>query len=148
MRMMGLDVGDKRIGVSLCDPMEVLASAFGVLERTDDEADIQAIMELAKEHDVGRIVIGLPRLLEGGIGTQAHKTIDFAGELSEKVNIPVEMVDERFSSSIAEDLLRKAGKSHQEIKEKIDAAAAALILQWYIDEHAVITNPSMENETQ
>ncbi|NQT73061.1 MAG: Holliday junction resolvase RuvX [Chloroflexi bacterium] len=148
MRMMGLDVGDKRIGVSLCDPMEVLASAFGVIERTDDAADIQAIMELAKEHDVGRIIVGLPRLLEGGIGTQAHKTIDFAGELSEEIGIPVEMVDERFSSSIAEDLLRKAGKSHREIKEKIDAAAAALILQWYIDEHTVITNTSMENEVQ
>ena len=148
MRMMGLDVGDKRIGVALCDPMEVLASAFGVIERTDDVTDIEAIMNLAKEHDIGRIIIGLPRLLEGGIGTQAHKTIDFAGELSDEINIPVEMVDERFSSSIAEDMLRKAGKSHQEIKEKIDAAAAALILQWYIDEHAITANPSMENETQ
>lgn len=148
MRMMGLDVGDKRIGVALCDPMEILASAFSVIERTDDTADIQAIMELAKEHDVGRIVIGLPRLLEGGIGTQAHKTIDFAGELSEQTCVPVEMVDERFSSSIAEDLLRKAGKNHREIKEKIDAAAAALILQWYIDERSLMNNTSMENETQ
>jgi putative holliday junction resolvase len=146
MRMIGLDVGDKRIGVALCDPMEILASAFTVVEREDAAKDIEAIAGLVKEHDVGRIIVGLPRLLEGGIGTQAHKAIDFAGEIAEETGVPVEMYDERFSSAMAEELLRKAGKSHQEIKEKIDAAAAALILQWYLDENAPLMNNGMENE--
>ena len=147
MRMMGLDIGDKRIGVALCDPMGILASAHGVIERKGDEADIQAIHDLAQNNDVEQIIIGLPRLIEGGIGTQAQKTLDFADMISNEIDIPVETVDERYSSSIAEDMLRKAGKNHQEIKEKRDAAAAALILQWYIDEHAVIINTHMENET-
>ncbi len=146
MRMMGLDVGDKRIGVALCDPVEILASAFTVIERDDSATDVKAIAGLVKEHDVGRIIVGLPRLLEGGIGTQAHKAIDFAGELTEETGVPVEMFDERFSSVMAEELLRKAGKNHQEIKEKIDAAAAALILQWYLDERAPLISDSMENE--
>ena len=80
--MMGLDIGDKRIGVALCDPMGILASAHGVIERKGDEADIQAIHDLAQNNDVEQIIIGLPRLLEGGIGTQAQKTIDFADQLS------------------------------------------------------------------
>lgn len=145
MRMMGLDVGDKRIGVALCDPMEILASAFTTIKRIDDKTDIGVLQELVKEHDVQRIIVGLPRLLEGGIGTQAHKTIDFAGELSDTLGVPVEMYDERFSSSIAEQMLRKAGKNHSEIKEKRDAAAAALILQWYLDERAPLMNIDMEN---
>ena len=147
MRMMGLDIGDKRIGVALCDPLGILASAHSVIEREDGPEDINAIIKLVKEHEIGKIIVGLPRLLDGGLGTQAHKAIDFAGELSEVAGVPVEMADERLSSSMAEELLKKAGKSHQEIKEKIDAAAAALILQWYLDERAPMINNGMENQT-
>ena len=81
MRMMGLDIGDKRIGVALCDPLGILASAHSVIEREDGPEDINAIIKLVKEHEIGKIIVGLPRLLDGGLGTQAHKAIDFAGEL-------------------------------------------------------------------
>jgi putative Holliday junction resolvase len=147
MRMMGLDIGDRRIGIAFCDPMEVLASAYGAIERKKNPEDIDTIGKLAEENDVGRIVVGLPRLIEGEIGTQASKAIDFARELSKKIDIPIQMIDERFSSSIAEDMLRQAGKTQQQIKEKRDAAAAALILQWYLDKTAATSNLSMENDS-
>lgn len=135
MRMLALDVGDRRIGVAVCDPMGILASALTTIERKDDTADLQAILKLAEDHGVGRIIVGLPRLMSGAIGTQAEKTQAFVAELSRLSPVPVETSDERLSSSVADGLLRGAGKNRREIKAKRDAAAAALILQWYLDEH-------------
>ena len=135
MRILGLDVGDKRIGVALSDPMGILASALTVIERKGDNSDFKVILGLVKEHEVGRIVVGFPRSMDGSIGKQAEKTSAFAEMLSGLTNVPIEMSDERLSTSIADKLLRDAGKNRQQIKEKGDVAAAALILQWYLDEH-------------
>ncbi len=147
MRMLGLDVGDKRIGVAVCDPLEVLASMLTVIERKGNGSDIEAICALIDEHNAERVIVGLPRLPDGSLGTQAEKTQFFADKLVQHVGIPIEMFDERHSTDMAEQLLRDAGKSRQQIKEKKDAAAAALILQWYLDQQAVIKDIEMENGT-
>ena len=135
MRILGLDVGDKRIGVALSDPMGILASALTVIERKGDDSDFEVILGLVKEHEVGRIVVGFPRSMDGSIGKQAEKTSTFAEMLSALTDVPVEMSDERLSTSIAVKLLRDVGKNRRQIKKKRDAAAAALILQWYLDAH-------------
>lgn len=135
MRILGLDVGDKRIGVALSDPMGILASMLMVIERKANRSEFQAIADLANVHGAGMIVVGLPRSMDGTIGPQAEKTQAFAEELAGLVDIPVELSDERLSTSIADKLLRDTGKNREQIKKKRDAAAAALILQWYLDEH-------------
>ncbi|MFO8010781.1 MAG: Holliday junction resolvase RuvX [Dehalococcoidia bacterium] len=133
MRILGLDIGDRRIGVALSDPMEVLASALTVIERKGDDSDFEAVKSLVDENRAGLIVVGLPRLMSGDIGTQARKTEAFIERLRERVAVPVEVSDERLSTDVAEQLLRDAGKTPRQIKGKLDAAAAALILQWYLD---------------
>lgn len=134
MRMLALDVGDRRIGVAVSDPMGIIARALTVIERKGGERDLEAILRLAEENGVGRIIVGLPRLMDGRSGAQAEKTRAFAERLAHLAPVPVETFDERLSSSIAEELLREGGKTPREIKSRRDAAAAALILQWYLDE--------------
>lgn len=136
MRLLGLDVGDKRIGVALSDPLEILASMLTVIERTEDGKELADIVALVRERGVERIIVGLPRLMDGEIGTQARKTQDFAENLSRYTGVPVEMCDERLSTNVAEQLLREAGRAGREIREMKDAAAAAVILQWYLDQKA------------
>ena len=135
MRILGLDVGDKRIGVAMSDPMGILASALTVIERKGDNSDFKVILGLVKEHEVGRIVVGLPQLMDGSHGEQAEKTKVFVKQLEQFTNLPIEMHDERLSTSVSDQLLRDAGKNRRQRKEKRDTAAATLILQWYLDEH-------------
>ena len=135
MRILGLDVGDRRIGVAMSDPMGILASALAVIERKSDGAHFETIVDWVKENGVERIVVGLPRLMDGSIGTQAEKTRGFVEQLKQLTDVPIETSDERLSTSVADQLMRDAGKNRKQIKEMRDAAAAALILQWYLDEH-------------
>ena len=135
MRILGLDVGDKRIGVALSDPLGILSSALTVIERKEDNSEIDTIMELLSKHSVERIVVGLPRLMNGSYGEQAEKTKVFAEQLEYRAGVPIEMHDERLSTSVADQLMRDAGKNRQQRKQNRDSAAATLILQWYLDEH-------------
>ena len=135
MRILGLDVGDKRIGVALSDPMGILASTLTVMERKSSDADFEAILDLVRKHEVGCIVVGLPRSMDGHIGKQAEKANAFAEALSGLTTVPVKMWDERLSTVIADKLLRDGGKNRGQIKAKRDAAAAALILQGYLDRY-------------
>lgn len=136
MRILGLDVGDKRIGVALSDPIGILASPLTVIERKADNSEFEAVLSLVKENGAGRIVVGFPRSMDGSIGEQAHKTNAFVEALSELTDIPIELSDERLSSSIADDVLCDVGKKdYKQIKKKRDAVAAALILQWYLDRY-------------
>lgn len=147
MRVLGLDVGDKRIGVALSDPLEILASALTVIPRSGRGTEYEAIVRLIEEHGVKRIVVGLPRLPNGGMGTQAEKTKTFVQDLAAATDLPIEMYDERLSSSVAEQRLKEAGKKRSEIRQSVDAAAAALILQWYLDEKGSRNTLEMENGT-
>ncbi|HAZ31277.1 MAG TPA: Holliday junction resolvase RuvX [Dehalococcoidia bacterium] len=133
MRILGLDVGDRRIGVAMSDPMGILASALTVIEREGDGTDVESILDMIKENEVGCIVVGLPRSMDGSIGKQAAKTNAFVEDLAELTDVPIKMWDERLSTVIAEGLLKDAGKDRRQMKKRRDAAAAAVILQWYLD---------------
>jgi len=131
MRTMGLDIGDRWTGVALSDPQGILASPLTILARQDDLRGIQAIVTLIDQHQVGRIIVGLPISMDGSIGQQAEKVKAFVRELSRYVEVPIEFRDERLSTVAAKRLMRTVKKTR---KTRDDAAAAALILQGYLDE--------------
>ena len=133
MRILGLDVGDKRIGVAISDPEEILATPLAIITREDDKKAIADIIELVDRHGVERIVVGMPYSLNGSIGGQANKVMDFAERLSKHTTASMETWDERLSTVAVERLLREAGSKKAGKRAKRDAAAAAFILQGYLD---------------
>ncbi|HEY83431.1 MAG TPA: Holliday junction resolvase RuvX [Dehalococcoidia bacterium] len=133
MRSLGLDIGDRRIGVALSDPQGILASPLTIIERQDELADIAAIVNIANQNQVGRIIVGLPLSMDGSFSEQTEKVRDFIQKLSEHTDIPVEFRDERLSTLAAQRLMRPLRKTGKKLRHD-DAAAAALILQSYLDE--------------
>lgn len=133
MGLMGLDVGEKRIGVAIANAAGLLAVPLAVLDRVEEEADLKAILDLAEEHDVEQIVVGLPRSMDGSIGKQAEVVLAFCKLLSQHTDIPVDTWDERLSTVAAERLLSEAGVKKGKRKAQRDALAAAIVLQGYLD---------------
>ena len=131
MRSLGLDIGDKRIGVALSDPQGILASPLTIIDRKDEPSDIEAIVTIIGQNQVGRIIVGLPLSMDGSIGSQAEKVKAFTQELSNHTEVPVEFRDERLSTVSAKRLMQTVRKTKQ---ARHDAVAAALILQSYLDE--------------
>ena len=107
---MGLDVGDRRIGVALSDPGGILASPHSIIERVDDPRDIETILDIVRSRQVGAIVVGLPRTREGTVGHQAGKVIAFVERLKERADVPVAFRDEQLSTVTAQRLLRESGR--------------------------------------
>lgn len=133
MRTLGLDVGERRIGVAISDPEERLAVPLRVLERRDATADARTIAELARREGVGRIVVGLPVSLSGTLGPQARQTQAFAERLRAATDAEVILYDERLSTAEADRHLRQLGMREREMRSRRDAVAAAIILQAYLD---------------
>ncbi len=131
MRKLALDVGDKRIGVALSDPLGILASPLTIIDRADDVTDIAAITAIIEKNQVGSIIVGLPLAPDGGLGSQAEKVKNFTEELRRGVTVPIEYRDERLSTVTARRLMRSAKKDR---KARDDAMAAMVILQNYLDE--------------
>ena len=134
MRSLGLDIGDKRIGVALSDPEGILASPFTIINRRDESRDIKAITDIISQQQVGQIVVGLPRSLDGSLGEQAEKVKAFTQKLCSHTQVPVEYRDERLTTVMAERLRRAVESKKSRKKVRHDAQAAALILQGYLDE--------------
>lgn len=134
-RCMALDVGDRRIGVALSDPLQILASPLQTIYRTGDESAIAEIIGLVNSRAVEKLVIGLPYSLDGTIGPQAEKVLSFKDKIAGQLSIEIILQDERLSSVTADQKLRETSKKKSsQLKGKIDAAAATVILQSYLDE--------------
>jgi len=131
---LGLDIGDKRIGVALSDPEGILASPFTIINRSNESADVEAIISIVNQHQVKQIVVGLPRSMDGSLGKQAEKVKAFAQKLCSNTEIPVEFRDERLTTVLAKRLRQAANTKRGREKARHDAIAAALILQGYLDE--------------
>ncbi|MXX53320.1 MAG: Holliday junction resolvase RuvX [Dehalococcoidia bacterium] len=132
MRVMGLDVGDARIGLALSDPTGFLASPFGFVDR--GPSDLADITRIAEENEVAEIVVGLPLSMSGDSGAQAGKVRGFIRELRSHTDLPIKTVDERLSTVQAQGMLRQSGRRRRDRdKGQLDAAAAAVILQAYLD---------------
>lgn len=133
MRILGLDIGDKRIGVALSDPEGLIGMALTVVTRVDEQTDLQAVLNLITEHEVQHIVVGLPRSMDGTIGKQAEKVQAFCRMLAESTELPIDTWDERLSTVAAERAMVETGVKRARRKKRRDAVAAAIILQEYLD---------------
>ena len=138
--LLGLDIGDIRIGVALSDKLGVAAHPLCTLTRKNRKVDLIAISDLISIHKVERVIIGLPLSLDGSIGPQAEKVQKFAQRLESVINIPIEFQDERFTTAEAEEILRELNKDTKEQKELIDEVAAVIILTDYLNQEREVNN--------
>ena len=133
LRTLGLDVGERRIGVAVSDPTGTITSPLPAIHRAGLEDDLRAVTRLAEEQEAEAIVVGLPVSLNGRLGPQARRTQEFIRSLSRESPVPVHSHDERFSTVEAERLLRATGRAPSRDKGLRDSAAACVILQAYLD---------------
>jgi putative Holliday junction resolvase len=140
VRLLGLDVGDVRIGVALSDDTATIAGGLPTLTRVGPRKDVQAVGALVREHEVAEVVVGLPRKLDGTLGPQAEKVQTFAADLRRSLRIPVHEWDERFTSAEATRTLIEGGVRRRDRKQSVDKVAAVLILQGYLD-HRRLASP-------
>ncbi len=133
-RVLGLDLGRRRIGVAVSDPDRVLASPERVIQRSgDDERDRRAIAEVAEEWEVGLIVVGLPLSLDGSEGPAATAALDEAARIGEATGRPVETYDERFTTVTADHQLAEQNVRGRDRRKVIDMVAATVLLQAWLD---------------
>jgi putative holliday junction resolvase len=132
-RVLGLDLGDARIGVALSDPDRRLAVPLGTVRVGQPPGELKAIASLIDEHQVTRVVLGDPRSMSGEIGPRARHAEAFAQALRSVVSVPVDLQDERLTTVEAERTLREAGVRGQDRRAVVDRTAAAVILQSWLD---------------
>jgi putative Holliday junction resolvase len=134
MRSLGLDVGDRRIGVAISDPSGIVASPLTIIERKNDIVDIEVIVDIVRRNEVGQIIVGLPLAADGGVGMQAEKVNDFINRLKASIDIPLEFRDESFSTDSARKLMLQTKSKKVRRNTRDDAIAAAYILQHFLEE--------------
>ena len=132
-RIMGLDIGDKTIGVAVSDLMGLTAQGVTTIKRVGKKKDIEAIKQIIAEKQVNKIVSGLPKNMNGTVGPQGEKVLKFCELLKEETNLPIEFWDERLSTVAAERSLIEGNVRRENRKKVIDMLAAVIILQGYLD---------------
>jgi putative Holliday junction resolvase len=143
-RLIGLDVGERRIGVAVSDERRVVALPECVIERRSVEEDVRALSDIARAKGGERFIVGLPLRLDGSRGVEADGVAQFACKLAERSGMAVEMSDERLSTKQAERHLIKGGVRRRRRREVVDKMAAQIILQSYIDAHQDMTREESE----
>lgn len=142
MRILGLDVGDRRIGIALSDSLGITAQPLLVLERRGAGRDVDAVGRLIEQHGVTAVVVGLPLTMRGERGVQANKVIAFSEALRRRTPVPVQWLDERLTTAQGERALIEAGASRRARKRAIDQVAAQLILQQFLDTQRASGSPA------
>jgi putative holliday junction resolvase len=132
-RVLGLDVGSRRIGIAVSDPLGITAQGLETLQRKNKRRDFEKLGEIIRQYEVKEIVVGLPLRMSGAEGTQAGKMQDFAEELRWRFKLPVHMWDERLTSAEANRLLRETDLSIAKRGKAVDRMAAILILQGWME---------------
>jgi putative Holliday junction resolvase len=133
MRIMGLDIGEVRIGVAVSDATQTIAQSFGYIKTSNFEKDLAALKKIIEDNEVSLIIVGLPYNMDGSAGKQVDFVIDIAKKIEKSTGIKVKTYDERLTSKLAESILIKSDISRKKRKGKIDSLAATLILQGYLD---------------
>ncbi len=133
MIILGIDYGDARTGLSVCDKFETLASPICVINEWNQEKLIDKITDYISTYKAELLVVGLPKNMDSSLGSRAEKCIDFAQNLSEKSGIPYVMRDERLTTVSAYTALNNTNTRGKKRKEVVDSVAAVMILQEYID---------------
>jgi putative Holliday junction resolvase len=132
-KVAAIDLGKARVGVAVTDELGLMAHARPFLDGRSRRALLRALGDLAKEEGIERFLVGLPLEMSGGEGPAARRALAFAQELADATGVEVEMIDERLSTVAAGRLLHDGGVKSREQKGKIDGAAAALLLQSWLD---------------
>ncbi len=140
-RILGLDVGSRRIGVAVSDPLGITAQGLDTLQRKNKRHDFAYLEGIIRTYDVKEIVVGLPLRMSGAEGTQAEKIQAFAEDLRKRFNLPVHLWDERLTSAEANRLLRETELSIEKRGKAVDRMAAVLILQGWMEQRTA-TAPS------
>lgn len=132
-RLLGLDVGSRRIGIAVSDPLGITAQGLETLQRRNKRFDLQALEEVIRKYEVREIVVGLPLRMSGAEGTQSEKMQVFADDLRKRFSLPVHLWDERLTSAEANRLLRETELSIEKRAKAVDRMAAILILQSFME---------------
>lgn len=135
MKILGIDLGSRTVGMAISDYLEIIANPIGTARI--EENDLQSALEYVKievqKNDVKKIVLGLPKNMDGSIGFQAQYCLTFKEMLEEQLNLPVVMIDERLTSKLVENVMITADMSRKKRKQNVDKLAATVILQGYLD---------------
>jgi putative Holliday junction resolvase len=132
-RLLGIDFGTVRIGLSLSDPTRTLASPLPFLDNKSPQQVIAAITALIETHQITGLVIGLPRNMDGTYGPSAQKVKDFIAEMKKSISLPIQPLDERLTTAQASKQLSSIGMNQKQLRKKVDSSSASLILQQYLD---------------
>jgi len=133
MRIIGIDYGEKRIGIAISDPLGITAQGLPTIERTNIQEDMQKILNIIREKEVGEIVVGLPKHMNNSLGEKAQEVLAFVDLLKKHSNLPVSVIDERLSTVRAQRAMLEGNLSRKKRKDRVDMIAAQLILQDYLD---------------
>lgn len=133
MRVLAVDPGSKRVGLALSDPTGTIAQGLTTLDAEPLETLPERVAAIAREKDAGRIVVGLPRRMDGSFGPEAKAARELAAQLRKAARLPVELMDERLTTVEAERSLREAGVHGRHRRQRVDRVAAALLLQSHLD---------------
>lgn len=131
-RILAIDLGDRRVGIALSDALGYTAQGLKTMDRRTFPHLTAAIAQLVKEYEVGRVLVGLPRNMDGSYGSRAHAAERFAESLQKELGLPVELVDERLTTVQATRILHTTGKDTRHQRDVIDTVAATLILEQYL----------------
>jgi putative holliday junction resolvase len=141
VKILAVDLGSKRVGLAVSDEWGMLARPIPYAEAKADRKLAAEIQEIAGREQVGRILVGMPRNMDGSYGPAAERVRLFVGELEKVASIPVQLVDERLSTVEASRRLQEGGIDSRQQRERIDSASAAVMLQSYLDAQAALAPP-------
>ena len=133
MKFLGLDIGDRRVGVAFGDSELRLATPVDVFTRASIDDDIKTVERYAREYDVAQLIVGLPRNMDGTAGVQAEAVTLYAGKIARALHLPVVFWDERLTTVEATRRTQEAGQRGKKARRGLDAIAAAVILHDYLD---------------
>ena len=142
MRILGLDVGSKTIGIAVSDELNLIAQGVTTLKRKGKRLDIKELLRMIEEFKVEKVVVGLPKNMNGSLGPSAKMVLSLVEELKKFVDLPIITWDERLSTVAAQKALLEADVSRKKRKLVIDKVAALLILQGYLDSQTRMESPS------
>ena len=132
-RILALDLGERRIGVAISDPLGITAQGLSTIERRNGHSDMAELQKLCKEYEVSMILLGQPLHMNGDSGVQAHKAIAFADLLRRRLSTEVTLWDERLTTAEAQRVLKSSGVGLEKRRQAIDQMSAVILLQSYLD---------------
>ncbi len=138
-KIAGIDFGSVRIGVAVCDAERLIAFPYEIWRRKNEKLDLEHFQTLVKEEKIVHFVVGLPLHCSGEMSEKARQALEFAAKLADATGCSVDFLDERFTSVIADDMLRQAGIKAKKRKQNVDDIAAQIILSNYLERGCVGT---------